>query len=182
MTVDIERLQQLIEQATPGPWQWVDPDTDLPCLPDAPCATGDHCRHAYRLSLRTVAEFPTQSVGPLPQFVIGSAEEFNEHEQADGSWTHPDAEFIAGAVNALPELLSAHRERDELKAQLAKATSRDTLVIAMQEAWDSFVGDTGDHPDCFWRDGRLLFANFARGNFALMAANALAREVSNADD
>lgn len=128
MALDLDRLAALEAEATPGPWQWVDPDTDLPCLPDAPCATGDHDRHVYRFSLRTVARFPTDYVGPLPKFVIHLAEEFSEHEQSDGSWTHPDAQLITEARNALPELISASRRAGELEAERDAAASHLRLI------------------------------------------------------
>lgn len=110
MTFDLDRLEALARAATPGPWQWVDPDTDLPCLPDAPCATGDHDQYAHRLSLRTVEEFSADSVGDLPKFIIHTAEEFHEAQQGE-QWSHPDAEFIAACspevVLALIEQLRA---------------------------------------------------------------------------
>lgn len=134
MALDLDRLAALEAEATPGPWQWVDPDTDLPCLPDAPCATGDHDRHVYRFSLRTVARFPTDYVGPLPKFVIHLAEEFSEHEQSDGSWTHPDAQLITEARNALPELISASRRAVELEAEnerLRELVEKLTVCVQM---------------------------------------------------
>jgi hypothetical protein len=120
---ELAAINARAEAATPGPWQWVDPETDEPCLPDSPCATGDHGGYAYRLSLRTVEEFPTSWVGPLPRFIINTAEEFYEVEQDDGTWRHPDAAFIAAARTDVPALLA---EVERLRAELDTAWLRFT--------------------------------------------------------
>lgn len=95
------------DAATEGPWHWVDPETDEPCLPDLPCRAGYHEDHAYRLSLRTVTEYPTAHVGLLPKFIIAEAEEFHEVEAEPGVWMHPDAEFIAAAREDVPVMADA---------------------------------------------------------------------------
>jgi hypothetical protein len=90
--MDLDRLKALAQAATPGPWHWVDIETDLPCDPDNPCIDEEDFWHEY--SLRTVEEFPTYSVGPLPKFIIYQAEEFHEVE-TDKGWAHPDVDYIA---------------------------------------------------------------------------------------
>lgn len=57
-------------------WQWETSHGDVPLTPDPTLhefVKGDHETH--NVSLRSVEEFPTTSVGPLPQFAIGYAEE-----------------------------------------------------------------------------------------------------------
>lgn len=42
----------------------------------------------------------------------------------------------------------------------------ERVATAMQEAWNEFVTDTGNYPDCFRREGYRLYADFSKGNFA----------------
>lgn len=55
---------------------------------------------------------------------------------------------------------------------------RRLLAAAMQQAWNEFCLDAGNHPDCFEQRGGMLYADFGRGNFAGMVAGALRREFS----
>lgn len=50
----------------------------------------------------------------------------------------------------------------------------ESVRDAMQDAWNDFCSDAGNHPDCFYRQGRKLYADFTRGNFAQMVAERLA--------
>ena len=57
--------------------------------------------------------------------------------------------------------------------QATHEVTREQIVEAMQDAWDSFVADTGCPPDCFSRTGRLLYADFAVGTFATYVRDCL---------
>jgi len=90
----LELLEKLLEKATPGEWHTV----DAPWLPSN-CQTyivagnGDpHCS----------------------KFVC-DMEEFGEDEGERDGWA--DAELIVAMKNALPELIAATRERDDLKLE-----------------------------------------------------------------
>lgn len=50
------------------------------------------------------------------------------------------------------------------------------LGDALQAAWNEFVDDTGNMPDCFTRQGGLTFADFPVGNFVAMANGWLNRK------
>ena len=56
--------------------------------------------------------------------------------------------------------------------------TRDQLVSALQGAWDEFCGDAQAHPECFWREGRKLYADFDRSNFVQMVQYHLAAALS----
>lgn len=58
--------------------------------------------------------------------------------------------------------------------------TRDQLVSALQGAWDEFCGDAQAHPECFWREGRKLYADFDRSNFVQMVQYHLAAALSAA--
>lgn len=45
----------------------------------------------------------------------------------------------------------------------------------MQDAWNEFCTDSGSHPDCVYRKGRLLYADFTRGNYAQWVTDRLNR-------
>jgi hypothetical protein len=76
------------EGHTPGPWHWVDCETDLPWKPGSRFP-----------SLRTVKEFETKFVGLLPKFILTNCDDVSEK----------DLPLIAAA----PELL---KQRDALLA------------------------------------------------------------------
>lgn len=140
----LEEIAQRHQAATKGQWQWVDPDTDEPCSPDLPCEAGGHSKHAYRFSLRTVEEFPTASVGPLPKFVIHTAEEFYEVEVPGEpmAWRHPDADFIANAPTDIGYLLEIAQAARALLVSYDDAASGpddselDDAFIALRAALD----------------------------------------------
>lgn len=59
--------------------------------------------------------------------------------------------------------------------------TRKQVVEAMQDAWNDFCTDSGDHPDCFdvynhrgtLIDGHTMHADFERGNFATSVTDIL---------
>jgi hypothetical protein len=98
--------QALLDGTTPGPWHWVDPDDDVPKLPQD---------GVYRLSLRTVDEpRPFLDTGTLPIFIIGTAEEFE---------TAADARLIAAAPGLAAALMEAQEEIDRLRAEVRSLRS-----------------------------------------------------------
>ena len=114
--------RQLLDAATQGPWQWVTNVTDTPVAPGSEhpnARSGDE-----DLSLRTVAEYPTRSVGPLPIFVINRVDEMHEVQLADGSWSWPDAELIAAAPRLLANWLACG-QADDRQVQALIDANRD---------------------------------------------------------
>jgi hypothetical protein len=77
--IDLDKLEALAKDATPGPWHWVNRETD------EPRSAGE-----WNSSLRTVEVFPTQLVGPLPKFIVEADEICDENMEAN-------ADFIAAA-------------------------------------------------------------------------------------
>lgn len=53
------------------------------------------------------------------------------------------------------------------------APTEKQIAEAMQDAWNEFCADAQAHPDCFYREGKKLFADFSLGNYALMVSNHL---------
>lgn len=53
--------------------------------------------------------------------------------------------------------------------------TREQVIEAMQDAWNEFCSDSGTYPDCIFRHGGLLFADFGRGNYAQWVADRLNR-------
>lgn len=52
--------------------------------------------------------------------------------------------------------------------------TRDEIVMALQDAWNDFCDDAKAFPDCFTiTRGPKLWADFQKGNFAQMVADAL---------
>jgi hypothetical protein len=100
MTTDTDKLKGLALAATPGPWHWVNNETDQPRQPGE-----------WRASLRTVQEYPTHSVGPLPKFIVQADEICGENMDAN-------ADFIAAANPAT--VLALLAERDELCAEVER--------------------------------------------------------------
>lgn len=89
----MERLRKIEQAATPGPWQWVDNENDEPLTDsDSEFIDAEAEREA---SLRTTWQRETESVGPLPEWIIGEAMEVRG----------PDAEFIVTARNTYAALL-----------------------------------------------------------------------------
>ena len=88
----VQAIQKLAEAATEGPWHWVDYETDAPVAPGGES-------QVFRVSLRTVAEHETPSVGPLPHFILSEV----QYEQE----TSNDARFIAAARTEVPWLCAA---------------------------------------------------------------------------
>ena len=78
---------------TPGPWHWINSETDEPYDFLAP-SSGNGWP-----SLRTVEEFLTKSVGPLPKWIL-AAEEFRAYTEEENL---ANARLIAAA----PDLLEA---------------------------------------------------------------------------
>lgn len=142
-----DQLEALAQAATPGPWHWVDADTDEHVSPDDPIAEG-----VYRFSLRTIEEFPTKYVGPLPKFIIAEAEEFLEVEQPDGTWTHPDAAYIAAAspdvvLRLVAAVRAAHTLADAVDRFMASSGPRPTELGDMWAAlaeWRAAAQPNGD--------------------------------------
>lgn len=54
-----------------------------------------------------------------------------------------------------------------------KIPTEAQIAEAMQDAWNEFCSDAQAHPDCFYREGKKLFADFGRGNYARMVAEHL---------
>lgn len=75
----LDEIERVAKAATPGPWQWINPENDRPRQ------SGE-----WRSSLRTVEEFPTISVGSLPKFIVEADEIYGENMDAN-------AAFIAAA-------------------------------------------------------------------------------------
>lgn len=70
-----ERAKKAIDAERPGmTWHWVDPTTDEPAVPD-PDTDGEYLGPSIQVSLRTIEEFPSKHVGPLPGFAISYADE-----------------------------------------------------------------------------------------------------------
>jgi hypothetical protein len=104
MRYDLDSLEALATAATPGPWHWVNPTTD------APRGLGE-----WRSSLRTVEKFPTQSVGPLPKFIVEADEICDWNMDANAS-------FIAAAnpetiLTLTAELRKLRAEINEMRKQ-----------------------------------------------------------------
>ncbi|MFC8267800.1 DUF6221 family protein [Streptomyces cinereoruber] len=105
-------------QAHPGGvhWQWVNPETDTPVTVDpsrGPFLTDEE--ESYRFSLRSKEQFPTGSVGLLPQFAIHSAEEIPF--AAAGHIVRHDPARVLAEVDAKRRVLASYaqavRVRDE---------------------------------------------------------------------
>jgi hypothetical protein len=76
MNVDLNALKEVAAAATPGPWNWVNPETDKPRQPGE-----------WRSSLRTVAhnrEYPTGR--PLPDFIMEADEICDENMEANAAF------------------------------------------------------------------------------------------------
>lgn len=100
-SVDIEELEKLAKAATPGPWEWENPETDNPR------AEGE-----WNSALRTVEEFPSH-YGPLSKGILHAELDSNDNMDAD-------AAFIAAAnPQAILALISEKRalERDLTEAR-----------------------------------------------------------------
>lgn len=82
------------------------------------------------------------------------------------------AEPFAGNPSATM-LATPARDAAPVAAGERASVTHEQMAAAMQEAWDEFARDTGCRPDCFWTKGRQHWADFSRGNFARMAADAL---------
>ena len=58
----------------------------------------------------------------------------------------------------------------------------EMVAEAMQNAWNQYVGDTGEFPDAFSLHGAtdetLMYANMGQGNWASMVADYLAEAIS----
>ncbi len=91
----LEKLKAVALAATPGPWHWVNPENDKPRRPGE-----------WRASLRTIEEFPTRSVGPLPHFILAAEEISSSDDKME-----ENAAFIAAANPAAVLELIAEVER-----------------------------------------------------------------------
>lgn len=73
--MELIALKKSALAATPGPWEWINPENDKPRQ------SGE-----WRASLRTVAKFSTYSVGPLPKFIVEADEICDENREANASY------------------------------------------------------------------------------------------------
>lgn len=103
---------------------------------------------------------------------LAEAETANELLRVEG--TEESRADLEDALSEVDELSLAVVALRGALTGLQTAIVRDAVADAMQTAWDSFVGDTGCYPDCFHRHGSMLTANFDKGNFAQMVADAIA--------
>jgi hypothetical protein len=95
--LDLGELRRLHEAATPGPWEWIDGDTDKPW--DA----GDPDQFAP--SLRTAWTKKSQfNLGELPVWIL-NIDQLGDNKN--------DAALIAAMRNALPALLSIWEAAEE---------------------------------------------------------------------
>jgi len=85
---------------------------------------------------------------------------------------HLSSADLVAVGRTAPAILAALEHAEERRKVVRVATA-DAIAAAMQAAWDDFVGDTGDFPDCLSLRGSKLFADFRRGNFAFMVATHL---------
>lgn len=98
-----ELLRWLDEEATAGPWHWVDQGTDEPSAP------GDGCA-----SLRTVAETESAFGYWLPKWIL-DAESMNEDWKADANraliaTTRNLLPLLAGLVEALGDFMDPEKD------------------------------------------------------------------------
>ena len=75
------------------------------------------------------------------------------------------------------------RQLDRIKALVLddEWALRDLLVVALNDAWGDHVGDTHCYPEVLnVTRGPMVEADFAKGNFTLMAAGWLQRRLRDA--
>ena len=96
MTIDLDVLEGLAQAATPGPWGVEDPM--------------DHCL--------TVVANPSDPVYDWKWIATCDWPDEDDH-LVTSSEVKTNAALIVAAVNALPDLIAAARERDRLRGRLA---------------------------------------------------------------
>ena len=86
-------------------------------------------------------------------------------------------------VERIAELEAQLRQLDRIKALVLddEWALRDLLVVALNDAWGDHVGDTHCYPEVLnVTRGPMVEADFAKGNFTLMAAGWLQRRLRDA--
>jgi hypothetical protein len=93
-------------------WQWVFPDDDsvADLDPARDPYVGGNSDHGYTVSLCSVEQFPTMSVGPLPQFAISHAEEVPT--VVAGHIARHDPARVLAECEAKRSVLALHRSGD----------------------------------------------------------------------
>lgn len=120
---DLDLLETLDREATPGPW--VAKRTDPPC--GYVRARGDEWGHAYEYDL--VALLPTKDANPYNQWPAVISSSGNDADGVD--MRDEDRALIAAMRNALPALiadsraLAAYRTREQQARALVAQTRRD---------------------------------------------------------
>lgn len=116
MTLDLEQIKAAARAATPGPWHWVNPENDQPRRPGE-----------WRASLRTIEKFPTQSVGPLPEFIVEADEICDKNMEANAAFIET---MDPTTVLELVERLEAAEQR---AGEMEKRYDRLTLTLAEKQ-------------------------------------------------
>lgn len=102
-------------------------------------------------------------------------------ERLEAEEGHPD-----GGDITLADLRAAAaqlRQLDRIKALVLddEWALRDLLVVALNDAWGDHTGDTHCYPEVLnVTRGPMVEADFAKGNFTLMAAGWLQRRLRDA--
>jgi hypothetical protein len=93
------------------------------------------------------------------------------------------AEQLMGREPDLRAAAAQLRQLDRIKALVLddEWALRDLLVVALNDAWGDHVGDTHCYPEVLnVTRGPMVEADFAKGNFTLMAAGWLQRRLRDA--
>ncbi|MEU6597886.1 DUF6221 family protein [Streptomyces flaveolus] len=119
-------------------WQWVEPETDTPVTADP--SRGEHLTDDaghFRFALRSVEEFPTEHVGPLPQFAIPSAEEISA--AVAGHIVRHDPARVLREIEAKRRLLDEHKpDRPKGRPNM----ERHCLTCTTAQAWDETASES----------------------------------------
>lgn len=135
-----------VDQERPGQsWQWVTNSTDTVVAP----GDLDEAQNEQNVSLRSVEEFPTRDVGPLPAFLIGSAEEV--HAEAGEHIARHDPARVLAEVDAKRRIIDEWqrhdlRVREVLAADLSPAHA-DERRNAVWSVLRLLALPYADHPD-----------------------------------
>lgn len=123
-------------------WQWEDADTDeVIALDPGTMVYVDDDRGSA--SLRSVEEFETHSVGPLPQFALGNVEEVPVC--VGGHIVRWDPARVLAEITAKRAIIGLYRSERAIASQLG--AEGEARVWLLEAVIGHLVDIYADHPD-----------------------------------
>jgi hypothetical protein len=158
-TSEVQRLRELLEKATPGPWAWCCEDWSMTWLAGGDGKWRDEwilCLHACRSCFERAKKRIKVKAVAMGRAEYDTADAFKSITGCTGPWNEADRALIVEARNALPSLLAAAEENERLREHLREVKK---VLGTIKRIEDSLLEDDAverERVASLERDSRIL--------------------------